>query len=123
MLNEYSATITTDGSGDATVYLGSRIRGRIIAIKYVPGTIDTNADLVITGDTSGVAILSKLNAGASTVWYYPLAKSNQVSDGAASSITEVPVWIYNERVKVVVDQGTATKAGSITLWVDEPVIG
>ena len=129
MLNEYTETITTHVSaGTATVYVSSnrqdgKIHGRIVAIKYEPGTIDTNADLTITGETSAVPVLTKANAGTSTVWYYPLAKSNQVSDGAASAITEVPVWLYNERLKVAVAQGDNSKVGAITLYVDEPVVG
>ena len=119
MLNEYSATLTTDGSGDCTAYLGSVVRGRVHAIKYVPGTIDTNGDLTITGETTSVAILTKANAGTSTVWYYPFAAGNKVADGAASTISESPVYVYKERIKVVVAQGGATAAGSITVYVDE----
>lgn len=123
MLIEYTVTITTNGSGAATVYLGSRIRGRIVALKYAPGTIDTGGDLTITGETSAIPILTKANAGTSDVWFFPVAAANKVADGAASSLTEVPVWLYNERVKVVVAQGGDTKTGTMTLWVDEPVVG
>src|SRR3989304_5077435 len=119
ILNQYTATITTDADGGATVYLGSRIRGQIVAIKYEPGTIDTGADLTITGETSGIAILTKANAGTSNVWYFPVAAANKVADGAATTLTEVSVWLYCERAKVVMVQGGATKIGAITLWVDE----
>ena len=123
MLNEYTKTILVDGSGDATVYLGSVIRGRIIAIKYEPGTLSTNTDLVITGETSAVAILTKANCGTSDVWFFPVAVASKVADGGASTLTEVPVYLFKERVKVVVDEGGAAGLGAITLWVDEPVIG
>lgn len=123
MLNEYTATITTDGSGDATVYLGSEIRGRILAIKYEPGTLDNGADLAFTGETSEQPVLTKANAGGSDVWYYPLAPANKMADGSASSLTEVELWLYKERLKLVVAQGGDTKEGTVTLWVDEPVIG
>ena len=123
MLTQYTATITTNGSGAATVYLGDQVRGRIICFKYAPGTIDTGADLTITGETSAVAILTKADAGTATVWYYPLAIANQVSDGAASAISEVPVWVYVEKIKVVVAQGGDTKTGTITVWVEEPTYG
>lgn len=123
MLNQYTATITCDSSGDATVYLGSRIRGEIKAVKYTPGTIDTNGDLAITGETTGQPILTKANAGTSNVWYYPVAPGNKVADAAASSLTEVPLWLYCERVKVVVAQGGDGGAGSIAILVDEPVNG
>lgn len=123
MLNQYTATITTDASGDATVYLGSRIRGRIVAIKYLPGTIATGATLTFTGETSAQPVLTKASAGTSNVWYYPVAACNKVADGAASTLTEVPVWLYCERLKLVVSSGGNTASGSVVLWVDEPVVG
>lgn len=119
MIVEYTVAITTAADQTATVYLGSVIRGRVIAIKYEPGDIATGADLTITGETTGVAILTKANAGTSDVWYYPLAISNQVTDGAASAISEVPVWVYKERIKVAVAQGGVSKTGAITVYVDE----
>ena len=117
MIFKYTTTITTDGSGDATVYLGSCIRGRIVSIKYAPGTLET-ANLTITGETTGVAVLTKAGAGTSTVWYYPQAAANLVADGSAAA-TERDVWLYNERLKVVVASGGATLTGTITLYVDE----
>jgi len=119
MLFEYTATITTDASGAATVYLGGRIRGRVQMIKYAPGTLDTEADLTITGETSGVPILTKANAGTSTVFYYPRAVGHKVADGAASTLSEVEVWVLEERIKVVVAQGGNILTGAITIWVDE----
>lgn len=121
MLFEYTATITTATGGAATVYLGHVIRGRVVAIKYAPGDIATGADLAITGETSAVAVLTKANAGTSTVWYYPLAAANKVADGAASTLTEVPVWLFKERMKVAVADGGDGKVGTITLWVDEDI--
>jgi hypothetical protein len=119
MLREYKATITTDGSQNAEVYVGSRIVGRIVAIKYEPGDIATGADLTITGSETGVPVLTKENAGTSDVWYYPVAAANEVADGSASSLRECPVYLYQERMKVAVAQGGATKTGEITLYVDE----
>ena len=119
MLNRYEIAITTDADGAATVYSERKTTGRVVALKYVPGTIDTGAGLTITGETTGVAVLTKASAGVSTVWFYPLAISNQVSDGAASAISEVPVHLFSERLKVVVASGGAAAAGTITLFIDE----
>lgn len=119
MLMQYVETITTDADGAATVYLGSVIRGRIVAIKYAPGTIATGADLTITGETSGIAILTKANAGTSTVWFNPLAIPHKVADGSAFTDFGVDIWLYRERVKVVVAEGGNTFTGTISLWVDE----
>lgn len=108
-----STPIVTDGSGDATVYLGTKIRGMILLIKYLPGTIDTGADLVISGESSGIPILTAANVGTSNVFYYPRAFHNQVSDGVAGVNAAELIPVIGERIKVVVDEGGATKTGSI----------
>ncbi len=119
MLREHTNTITTDESGDATVYLGSNIRGRVESIKYAPGTIETGATLTVTGETSKVAILTKADAGTDTVWFYPVAPCNKAADGSASTVTEEPVTLYDDRVKVMIATGGDTLTGSITVRVDE----
>lgn len=119
MLFSYTETITTATGGAATVYLGHKIRGRVVAIKYAPGTIATGATLTITGETSEVAVLTKANAGTSTVWYYPVAAAHKVADGGASTLTEVPVCLFQERLKVAVTSGGDAKVGAITLYTDE----
>lgn len=118
MLYKTSTAIDTDSSGAATVYLGSRIRGRLVAIKYAPGTLDTGADLTITGETSGIPIMTKSNAGTSDAFFYPRAIPNKVADGSA--FTDVPEMIplVNERIKVVVAQGGNTKSGTIEATID-----
>ena len=119
MLHQYTISITTDADGAATVYSSRKITGRVVALKYAPGTIDTGAGLVVTGETTEVAVLTKASAGTSNVWYYPLAVSNQVADGAASAISEVPVWLHSERLKVVVASGGNAASGEISLFIDE----
>lgn len=120
MLNQYTAAIVTNSDGAATVYVGSRIRGQIVAIQYAPGTIDTGATVTITGETTGIPIITKASAGTSTVYWYPLAACVKAVDGSAST-NEANIWLYCERMKVVVASGGNTLTGSITLWVDEPV--
>lgn len=118
LLFKYSAAITTDASGDATVYLGSVIRGRVHAIKYAPGTLDTGADLTITGETTGVPILVKANAGTSTVWYYPRVIPNKNTDGSAFTDVAEKIQLLEERIKVVVAQGGNALTGAITVYVE-----
>ena len=118
MIVEVSADITTDASGDATVYLGSRLRGRVHAIKYTKGTLDAGTDLVITGETTGVAILT--DSPAADEWFYPRAFPNAVTTGAAGSVAAEDVHVLNERIKVVVAQGGNALAGSIKAYVDTP---
>ncbi len=119
MIGRYSATITTTPDGAATVYVGHEFRGKVVAIKYAPGSLATGAGLVITGETYGVPILTKASAGTADVWYYPRAPANQVADGAAITNSQEHVWLYDERIKVVVAAGGDTKAGAITVYIDD----
>jgi len=117
MFASASADIVTDASGDATVYLthgtSRKLNGFLVVLKYTPGTLATGADLTITGETSGIPILTKANAGTSTVFYYPRALLNQVADGAAGASGTESIPIKDERIKVVVAQGGNAGAGSI----------
>jgi hypothetical protein len=118
MISKVTATITTASDGSATVYLGSRLRGRVHAIKYIAGTLDSGTDLVLTGETTGVAILT--DSPAASEWYYPRAFPNKVTDGAAGTVPSEDVHVLNERIKVVVAQGGDTLTGSIEAFIDSP---
>jgi len=117
MFSSASADIVTDASGDATVYLthsiNRKLNGFLVLLKYTPGTLATGADLTITGETSGIPILTKANAGTSNVFYYPRALLNEVADGAAGSSGSEFIPIKDERIKIVVAQGGNAGAGSI----------
>lgn len=117
MFSSAIAEIVTDASGDATVYLfhgiNRKLNGFISVIKYTPGTIDTGADLVITGESNGIPILTITNAGTSDVFYYPRALANAVADAAAATASSEYIPIKDDRIKVVVAQGGAAKTGQI----------
>lgn len=117
MFSSAKADIVCDASGNATVYLTHGLNrppnGFVVALKYTPGTIATGADLTITGEDSGIPVMSKTDAGTSTVFYYPRALLNAVADGAASTNASEFIPIKNERIKVVVAQGGNGGAGSI----------
>jgi len=118
MIFKHEVTITTDASGDATVYSGV-VRGVVKAITYVPGTIVTGGDLTITAENSGLAIVTITNAGTSTVTWHPRALASKVADGsdATDAFTELP--LFDERIKCVVAQGGATKTGTINFYTEE----
>jgi len=117
MFSSAKADITTDSGGAATVYLehgpNRKPNGFLVALKYTPGTIATGADLTITGETSGIPIMAKSDAGTSTVWYYPRAFPNAVADGAAGTVAAQSIPIKDERIKIVVAQGGSGGVGSI----------
>lgn len=117
MFSSAKVDILTDASGDATVYLSHGLsrkpNGFLVALKYTPGTLDTGADLTITGEDSGIPILTKANAGTSNVFYYPRALLNAVADGSAATSGTEFIPIKDERIKVVIAQGGNAGAGSI----------
>ena len=117
MFSSAKADILTDASGDATVYITPGINrgfnGFIVEIKYTPGTIATGADLTITCEGSGRPVMSKSDAGTSTVFYYPRALLNAVANGAEASNASEFIPIKDERIKVVIAQGGNGNSGSI----------
>lgn len=117
MFSSASESIVTDASGNATVYLSHGLNrkpnGFLVALKYTPGTLATGADLTITGESSGIPIVTITNAGTSVVFYYPRALLNAVADGAAGSAGSELIPIKDERIKVVVAEGGNAGAGSI----------
>ncbi len=117
MFSSAIADIVTDASGNATVYLSHgfnrKPNGFLVMLKYTPGTLDTGADLTVTGESSGVPIATIANAGTSNVFYYPRALNNLVADGSAGTIGSEFIPIKDERIKVVIASGGDTKTGSI----------
>lgn len=122
MLHRSSTSITTNSGGEATAYIGTRIRGKLLYLKYTPGTIDTGADLTITAENAGTPILTKADAGTSVVFFYPRALPNAVADGAAGTVPSEPIPIVDDRIKVVVAQGGNTATGAIeAVWETDPL--
>lgn len=120
MFSSAKADILTNASGDATVFLEHGINrkpnGFLVVLKYTPGTIASGADLTITGETSGIPILTKTDAGTVVAFFYPRAPLNAVADGAPSTNPSEFIPIKDERIKVVVAQGGNGGAGSIEAW-------
>ena len=120
MFSSAKVSITTDSSGNATVFLEHGINrkpnGFLVVLKYTPGTIATGADLTITGEDSGIPILTKTDAGTAVAFFYPRALLNAVADGAPSTNPSEFIPIKDERIKVVVAQGGNGGIGSIEAW-------
>ena len=102
-------------TGAGTDYAGSRIRGRVLAIKCVAAT-NANLTLAITGETSGIPILSVAGVTKdATTWFYPRALANHNDDGAAATDVCVKVPLLNERIKAVVSE-VATGTTDLTIY-------
>lgn len=115
-----SIAVTTDASGNATAFSNEVLTGRIINVIYVPdGTIPyaNTVDLVMTGEVSGVGILTQSNlSGAFTS--APRQPTHGNADGSASlyaaagTAVNDHVYIANERIKITLAQGGNAKTGT-----------
>jgi hypothetical protein len=120
VIESVTTTITTDASGDATVYLGSRLRGKVLAIKYEPGSLYFRADLTITGETTEVPILIVSDGGTSDVWFFPRRLASDHADESTSADDYRDIYVLNERIKVVVANAGDEDTGTITIYIDTP---
>lgn len=110
--------VTTDGSGNATAYSSDVINGLIHSIRLVAdGTspFDNTADITITGETTGLPVLAITNQNSSGT-FYPRAGTVDGSNAASlyaagGAAVNDKVALADERLKIVVAQGGATKSG------------
>lgn len=114
--------ITTDGSGDATVY-GEAGVGLLHAFVYTPGDIDTGADLTITDEATGAALVTVTNGGTTAVTIMPRGGTANTSNAAAlyasggtGVLDKLPIV---GRVKCVVAAGGDTKVGALSIIWDD----
>ncbi len=112
-------SVTKTRTGNGTMYLGSRLRGRILAVKVVAGAVTASSDLTITGETTGIPILIDLTVTASTTsWYHPRAFATQNTDGAAATDAFVEIPVLNERIKCVIANAGTTYDVAVTVTYD-----
>ena len=119
----YTVTVTTNGSGDATVYSPPTF-GTIVAIRYVPDgstPLDTAATLTITDNTSGLTLLAISSLGTASRDFFPRAftmtTTGTVALYAAGGTTVLDAVPVAGAIKVVVAAGGATKIGTVYLFV------
>lgn len=119
-ISRNTVIITTDASGAGTGYTPA-ISGKILQIRYVHSTYDANWDLAITGEDTGIAVLTKTNEGAASASYAPrqpvhaTANAAVVTYDGTRGVAE-PVCVWDERVKIVVAEGGNTKTGTFYIW-------
>lgn len=122
-LTTYTFSVTTDGSGDASVDSPHPVSGKVDQVRYEPADsdeLDTNADVVIKGATSNNIIYDADDIGTSAFVVRPRAACVNAADGSAwtDDVTARPV-VYNELINVTVAQGGATKSGTFYVTVEE----
>ena len=109
-------------AGTATTLASSGVIGKLEAVLYIPGTIDTGATLTLTClgiDGSEKPLLTLANAGTSNVWLYPRDLVHAVANGAALTGTaggDRACPILAGVVKAAIASGGNSKAGKVVLY-------
>lgn len=116
------ATHVSTGAASTT---GRAVFGKLYAIKYEPGTIETGATLTVTcvhPNTASKPILIKASAGTSNAWFYPRDIVHAVADGAALTGTsggdrEKP--ILDGAITAAIASGGNSKTGRVVVYYED----
>lgn len=117
-------TLAVDASGALTTYTGI-VSGRVLQVAYVPDAttpLATGADFVITTEDSSTPILTVTNVGTTAVTMVPRQATVTVANAAALyasggvAVLE-PIYVANERIKIVVAQGGVSKTGQLHILI------
>lgn len=119
-------TMTTGASsGAVTAVSPSSVFGKLYAIEYQPGTIDTGATLTVTcvgNNGASKALLTKATAGTSNLWFYPRDLVHAVADGAALTGTsggDRALPILNGVINAAIASGANSKTGYCVIYYEE----
>jgi len=113
---------TGAADGAASTEAAEVVIGKLYAILYVPGNIDTGATLTVTCtdfQSAAKPLLTKASAGTSNAWFYPRDIVHAVADGAALTGTaggDRALPILNGRPKAVIASGDNSKTGYCILY-------
>lgn len=118
-IRKFTATVTTDGSGDGIGYTDEIDQGYVVRVQYVKHgstPFSDGVNVTITGKDSGVGILTEANLNASGI-RFPLGASHKAADGAVTGNNDMLLAIFGEKIKVVVASGGDTKTGQFIFYV------
>lgn len=113
-----SVSVTTIADGSATAY-SEQIRGQLVLISYVKTDFADGVDFTITNDTTGETLWTESNVNASAV--RSVANPSYSTAGVAALYAagglavNVPIFLCNDRVKIVIASGGDTKTGTFQI--------
>lgn len=112
-----SVSVTTASDGTVTAY-SDYFTGRIHSIQYVKNSYDDTVDFTITLDNTGEGLWTESNVTASKIVYPRVGVHDLVGVAATLDGTRAmrdAVVAVNDRVKIVLAQGGAAKAGTFKI--------
>ena len=114
----YTGLITSSVSGAATIYVPAAYGGMVHAVRFVKPSSSpwgTTTDFVITGQPSGIPVLTWLNVSGSGM-KYPRAAIAKVGDAAAVTSIFDRIPIDGDRLRISIAQTGVSKIGSFYVW-------
>lgn len=120
-VERHAVTVTTDGSGDATAYTSAYVTGAILSVQYVKTDYAAGVDFAITTETTAQGLWTESNVNASATRAPRQATHDTVGAAllyaAGGTAQACPVYVAQERVKIVIAQGGASKVGTFYVTV------
>lgn len=113
-IRQLDITITTDGSGDAEAYVGP-FNGIIRDIIYTKDDYANGVDFAVTTETTERTVWQQDNVNADD--HVRPVEQPQTTLGA-DVVWYVPIHVADERLKIVIAQGGATKSGTFSVIVE-----
>lgn len=114
-IRKETVTVTTDASGDAVAYTQQNFSGLIVGVLYDKVDFADGVDFLIETAQTGQTIWDEDNVNSSKD-VHPVVAGNG-TDGAASTLTEIPIPIADEPVKITIANGGNVKLGRFTILV------
>lgn len=108
--------VTTDGAGAATAYSEYIQQGIILDIDYIKTDFSDGVDFDITIEGRGVELVDADNVNASQT-FTPRQIAHLNTSSATVTGAQEPIPVFNDRVKIVVASGGATKTGQFVIYV------
>jgi len=123
-VKRHTVSITTDASGDATVYTDVIDYGEIKQLRYVKadsGGFSDGVDFVVSLEGSGVIVWDEDDVNASST-RCPQQATHLNTTGAAATYDGTraalrPIVVAGERIKVVVASGGNVTTGTVYIWI------
>lgn len=113
-LRRFSVAVTTIADGSATAY-SPKINGLLHSVSYVKTDFADGSTFTITGETGAQTLWGEaaVNANATR---YPRAPTHTTAGvaalyAAAGTAVNDRIPVNNERIKIVIASGGATKSG------------
>lgn len=124
-MRRVKVTVNTDANGDATAY-SPHISGLVHSISYVKpgsGSYSDGVDFVITSEATGQIIWDEdnVNATAHRAPRQPVHSQVGVASLYAAGGTGVEdrIALAQDRIKIVIASGGATKTGAFHFLIDQ----